>query len=177
MMKRMMTMTALVAMALAGAALGEGDMKKPAPPKNDTFTAISGLQGTWVMTKTDETMPMDDKPKTLVFKVTSAGSAVQETMFPGSDHEMVNMYTVDGDKVVLTHYCAMGNQPRMKAGKAENGVIKFEYVDGGNLKSRDDGHMDSVEMTIDGDKLIEKWSMYHDGKVMGTTTFEFKKQK
>jgi hypothetical protein len=181
MTKRMMlggwAMAVVMSVGAGGLLGGEGDMKMPARAKNDVFDAIRGLSGTWVATKTDEKMPMGDKPLTLVFKETSAGSAVMETMFGGTDHEMVNMYTVDGKNVVLTHYCAMGNQPRMKAAAIDKGVVKFEYVDGGNLKSRDDGHMDSVEMTIDGDKLIEKWSMYHDGQVMGTTTFEFKKQK
>ena len=56
----------------------------------------------------DETAPDSRRVarKSIEFRVTSAGSVVQETMFPGSDHEMVNMYSVDGDKLLMTHYCA-----------------------------------------------------------------------
>ena len=29
--------------------------------------------------------------------------------------DMISMFNLDGDRVVLTHYCAAGNQPRMVA--------------------------------------------------------------
>ena len=47
-------------------------------------------------------------------RVSAAGSVVIETMNPATDHEMINMYHLDGDDLVLTHYCAGGNQPHMK---------------------------------------------------------------
>ena len=50
-----------------------------------------------------------------VIKVTAGGSAVHETLFPGSAHEMVSVYHLDGADLVMTHFCALGNQPRMKA--------------------------------------------------------------
>ena len=37
--------------------------------------------------------------------------------------------------------------------------------------------MDSLQITIDGDKLTEKWAMYQDGKVQSYETFEFKRDK
>ena len=48
------------------------------------------------------------------FKISAAGTVVMETMGPGSEHEMINMYHLDGDDLVLTHYCAGGNQPTMR---------------------------------------------------------------
>ena len=45
------------------------------------------------------------------FRVSAAGTVVMETMGPGTEHEMINMYHIDGDDLVLTHYCAGGNQP------------------------------------------------------------------
>ena len=64
-------------------------------------------------------MAADDKGKPTdqvvsVFKLTGGGSAVQETIFPGAAHEMVSVYHADGKDVVMTHYCALGNQPKMK---------------------------------------------------------------
>ena len=46
-------------------------------------------------------------------RTTGGGSAVTETLFPGTAHEMMSVYHMDGDDLVLTHYCAGGNQPRM----------------------------------------------------------------
>ena len=141
--------------------------------KNAEMDTIRGLVGTWASVASADGKTMGP----LVFKLTSAGSVVMETMFPGSDHEMVNMYSADGGSVLFTHYCAMGNQPRMRLKSAADGVLKFEYLDAANLKSRDDPHMDSVELTIKGDRLTERWSFYANGKVTKTETFEFTRQK
>src|SRR5206468_2071715 len=115
--------------------------------------AIKALAGKWTTT--------DPAGKTVVaseFKVTSAGSAVQETYFPGTDHEMVNMYALDGDKLLMTHYCAMGNQPRLKLASSNNGAMKFEFQDATNLPSKDATCMNSMELKIDGpDQISEKW--------------------
>ncbi|HUY92931.1 MAG TPA: hypothetical protein VMV10_29645 [Pirellulales bacterium] len=75
-------------------------------------------------------------------RVTSAGSAIEETLFPGGDHEMVTMYFIDGDKLLLTHYCALGNQPQMQAEPGEDAKrIAFKFVGATNLKSADELHM------------------------------------
>ncbi len=148
------------------------EAKDKAAAKNAPFDAISALTGTWVAVGA----PEGQKPMTLVFKPTAGGSAIIETMFPGSDREMVNVYSIDGGGVLLTHFCHLGNQPRMRATSADNGVLNFDYVDAGNLKSRDEPHMDSVEMTIKGNQLIENWAMYEGGKVTGHHSFEFKRQ-
>ena len=135
--------------------------------------AIRALAGTWAGVAPAKE---GEKPMTITFKATAMGTAVMETMFPGSDHEMVNMYTGDGDTVLVTHYCALGNQPRMKLVSADDGVLKFVFLDSANLKSRDEMHMDSLELTIKGDRLTEKWESYQDGKVTSTESFEFKRQ-
>ena len=48
------------------------------------------------------------------YKVSSAGSAVVETSFPGMPNEMVSVYTEVNGKVNMTHYCALQNQPTLK---------------------------------------------------------------
>jgi hypothetical protein len=134
--------------------------------------SLKALAGTWVSEKPGQ----DGKPMATIFKVTSGGTAVQETLFAGSDHEMIDMYTVDGDKLILTHYCMMGNQPHMQLKSNENGAMMFEYIAGGNMKSRDEPHMDSVELKVDGERLTEKWTNMSDGKVGEVAQFEFKKK-
>ena len=63
-----------------------------APP---AFEKLESLAGTW-----DATTLTPDGEKTTV-----------ETMFAGTQHEMINMYTVDGDALIATHYCSAENQP------------------------------------------------------------------
>jgi hypothetical protein len=115
----------------------------------------------------------------VVFKVTSAGSAVVETMLPGTPHEMINMIHPDGDDIVLTHYCAMGNQPEMKApDKVEGKDVPFKFVRGGNMKSTNEPHMHNVTYTfVDKDTLTTKWVNWENGKPAGNMVFEYKRKK
>jgi hypothetical protein len=168
----MISRNILFAFALcASFVIADESAKKPAA-KSDDFKAVCALEGTWVATKSAE----GEKPITLVIRPTAGGSAIMETMGSGSDHEMLNVYTNTDNGVFLTHYCVMGNQPRMRLASAKDGVLKFEYVDGGNLKSRDEAHMDSLEITVKGNTMTQDWAMYQDGKVTGHHTFELKRR-
>ena len=86
------------------------------------FKKIKSLAGTWV--------PADESEmKTnVIYRVTAGGSTVEETLFPGRPDEMVTMYHMDGDSLVLTHYCAAQNQPRMRAlSSADPNEIRFAF--------------------------------------------------
>jgi hypothetical protein len=113
------------------------------------------------------------------YKVTSAGSAVVETMFPDTDHEMVTIIHQDGDDLALTHYCALGNQPHMKTnGKTEGNQIAFKFAGASNMKSDKDMHMHDVTFTfVDKDTLKTEWTNYNNGKPGGKVVFELKRKK
>lgn len=135
------------------------------------FEALKKLAGDWVQVGEDG-KPTDKLISSI--RVTSAGSAVQETLFPGSDHEMVTMYHLDGADLVLTHYCALGNQPRMRAepGKDVNRIV-FKFIGGTNLKSSDAQHMDQVAFTIAGrDRFKSEWVSCKDGKPCHQVSFD-----
>lgn len=142
------------------------------PKTNATFEKLKGVLGTW------EQEVEGKKVVALVSKLTSAGNVIQETMFPGTEHEMTNMYHSDGDAVVVTHYCAIGNQPRMKATKFEGDTITFSFVDGTNMKSLKDAHMGKLVLTMKGtDALVQDWTNYKDGKEAGSVKFEMSRKK
>ena len=108
------------------------------------------------------------------YHVTAAGSAVVEVLFPGTDHEMVTVYYQDGDDLLLTHYCAAGNQPRMKcrAGSDPN-QLAFEFVDATNMRSMRDRHMHASMLTIVDQRHIQaKWQGYADGQPAEAVTFD-----
>jgi hypothetical protein len=91
-----------------------------------------------------------------IIKVTAGGSVVHETLFPGQPHEMVSVYTVDGPDLIMTHYCVLGNQPRMKADpKSPPNQIVFQFAGGTNLDPKKDKHMHAATLTIVSDDLIE----------------------
>jgi hypothetical protein len=127
--------------------------KLPSPPTNAGLEKMKKLAGTWVVAD------KDGKPTEQVqsiIKVTAGGSAVHETLFPGQPHEMVSVYTVDGPDLIMTHYCVLGNQPRMKADpKSAPNQIVFQFAGGTNLNPAKDKHMHEATLTIVSDDLIE----------------------
>jgi hypothetical protein len=122
-----------------------------------SFATIKSLAGSWEG-KASNGMFVKDS-----FRLTSNGSAVMSEL---SGHEdMITMFHLDGDRLLMTHYCGAGNQPRMKAtGSPDGKTVSFDFVDATNLASPQDGHMHRVVYTIDGDRLAEDWYFVKDGK-------------
>jgi len=123
------------------------------------FAAIKTLPGTW------EGKGENGAPLRVDFKVTSGGSAVMSEILGGED--MISMFHLDGpDRLLLTHYCAVGNQPRMQASVSPDGkVITFTYFDATNLATPDAGHMQRMVLTlIDDNHHTEEWTFLDHGK-------------
>ena len=125
----------------------------------ERFDKLKALAGDW--TKSGGEGAVD-----ATYRVTAGGSAVIETLFPGTPHEMVTVYTVDKGNLVLTHYCAEGNQPHMKADRAgDASSIFFKFDGAGNLKSPNDGHMHEATFAFkDANHITSTWQFYKDGK-------------
>jgi hypothetical protein len=82
-----------------------------AKPTSKTFERLKSLAGDWVNAKDAK----DPKaPVAISLRVIAGGSAILEREFPGTPNEMVTVYHRDGDKVLMTHYCVLGNQPQMR---------------------------------------------------------------
>jgi hypothetical protein len=124
------------------------------------FATIKSLPGTW------EGKGHDGQTFQVTFKITGGGSAVlSEIQVPKED--MVSMIHLDGpDRLLLTHYCAVSNQPRMQASVSSDGkVITFNYVDATNLASADSGHMQKMILTVlDENHHTEEWLFVDHGK-------------
>jgi hypothetical protein len=98
--------------------------------------------------------------------VTAGGSAVHETLFPGQPQEMVSVYNLDKGDVVMTHYCVLGNQPKMKADPASpKNQIHFAFAGGTNLDPAKDMHMHAATLTfVDDDHIEIAGEAWVDGK-------------
>ena len=70
--------------------------------------------------------------------------------------EMVSIYTAEGPDLVMTHYCVLGNQPRMKADpNSPANQIRFQFAGGTNLDPTKDKHMHEATLTLVDDDHIE----------------------
>jgi hypothetical protein len=105
------------------------------------------------------------------YAVTANGSAVVETIFPGSPHEMVTVYHADGPDLVLTHYCMEGNQPRMRARAPKGSRLEFAYDGGTNIDPARDRHMHSASFEFLGkDEIRSQWTELAEGKPVFVAT-------
>jgi hypothetical protein len=160
-MNRRAWFASLVALTLAAAAVAEE--KHGTAAKNVGLERLKKLAGTWVEA---DAKGQPTNAVVTVFKVTSNGSAVQETIHPGSNHEMVSVYYMDGPDLVLTHYCSLGNQPHMKLDpKGLPHELSFKFVGGSNMDAAKDMHIHEGKITVvDEDHITWAWSAYEDGK-------------
>lgn len=165
----------LLSVMVCGFQLGRSPMATEASPGgSDTavretprtaaaaFDLLKTLAGEW---KGRSTKGWDDR---LTIQVIAKGSVLLETSefdaHPGE--KMVTTITPDRDRLLLTHYCVAGNQPRMAAaGVQQDGrTMVFTFIDGGNLASRDQGHMDkALYRLIDEDHFSTQWTWYEEG--------------
>jgi hypothetical protein len=138
------------------------------------FDTLKQLVGTWEG-KTD--MGGEQKTMQVVYELTSGGTAIIETMMPGTPNEMVSVYHEDGKSLAMTHYCALGNQPHMKLKQADDKSLSFEMDKQQGITSSDEAHMHALTLTLkDKNTLQQDWAHYEKGKATQTVTFVFNKK-
>lgn len=163
-MTQRILLAGLLLTALVSPATAADPTAKPVAKANAGLETLKKLAGTWV--EADKDGKPTDKVASVV-KVTAGGSAVQETFFPGTDMEMLSVYHADGADLVMTHYCVIGNQPRVKLDVAASTATKlvFAFTGGTNLDVSKDMHMHGSTLTIvDADHIEVAGVAWADGK-------------
>ena len=133
------------------------------------FERIKSLAGTW-----EGTSSMGEKGEkvSVKYEMTSGGSAVVETLFPGTPHEMVSVYDDEGGKLSMTHYCMLKNHPHMTLKSADENTINLDFAGGQTFDPAKEPHMHSLSISFkDKDNMIQKWTMYENGKEKEIATF------
>ena len=146
----------IVILGLATGVFAQTDAQK-------AFNRIKSLPGTW------EQKTSDGRTLQVNFKVVSGGSAVMSEIMGVGPEDMISMFHMDGpEKLLMTHYCGAGNQPRMQATVSPDGkTITFTYFDATNLSAPDAGHMEKMVLTlVDENHHTEDWTFADHGKQM-----------
>ncbi len=95
------------------------------------------------------------------YKLVSNGTSLMETLESDHDTSMVTIYHPDGNRILATHYCTMGNQTRMAAsGLGSNGnTLTFSFVDATNVTGPDDELMLGLVVTFrDPSHFTQAWT-------------------
>jgi hypothetical protein len=123
-----------------------------------SFDKLKSLAGTW------QGKDPAGRSVQVSYRVTSGGSALMSEI--QGEEDMITMFHLDGDRLLMTHYCGAGNQPRMKASTSPDGkTITFEFLDATNLATPETGHMHRVVFNlIDANHHTEEWTFLDKGK-------------
>ena len=125
-----------------------------------SFDQLKSLTGSWEgKNAMGETVQVS-------YRVTAGGSALMSEIM-GHGEDMISMFHFDGaNRLLLTHYCAVGNQPRMQAIASPDGkTITFNFLDATNLDNPQSGHMDHVVIAmLDPNHHTEEWNFVDHGK-------------
>ena len=126
------------------------------------FERLKSLAGEW-QAKSSKGW---DEP--VSYQIVAGGSVVVESnsFKDAPQNTMFTMFHLDGDRLLATHYCASGNQPRLIAsGVSDDGrQLTFTYLDATGLPSRDHGHMDqAVFRFLAPDRFTARWTWYQKG--------------
>lgn len=124
---------------------GQGNGTIAPPTAQAVFDRFAGLVGTW-----RGEFP-GGRAHTITYRLTAGGSALMETWTLSPTRESMTIYAVDGDRLLATHYCPQGNQPRLAfAGLGSDGHYRFAFVDGTNLHRPDHDHLDRFWFSLEG---------------------------
>src|SRR5713226_10416274 len=111
----MRKLTLLIILDAAAAVVSAQEMRRSMPKTagaqsdaQKAFEKLKTLAGTWQ----GSVMGI---PVQTTIRVTSRGNAIlHEVTSSGMPDNPITMIYVDGDRLLLTHYCDSGNRPRME---------------------------------------------------------------
>jgi hypothetical protein len=173
-MKSFRFMLSLALFSLSPLAFAQNQPQKPAQPQSDAqkaFSVLKSLAGTWQGKPVIEPPfggKSDDLPDVMQvsLRVTSRGNALMHEMTgkekPGPANtdtdDPITMVYLDGDRLLLTHFCDAGNRPRMVGRLSPDGkTVEFDFLDvSGKMLSH---HMQHAVFTvIDANHHTEDWT-------------------
>jgi len=127
------------------------------PPKPSAeLLRMKALEGNW--TVTEKSVAGDSKTTTIQYKITSGGTAITETIDPGTSHEMITVYHDKAGKLAMNHFCMLGNQPEMELKSSTDN--KIDLQESAVSKSLLNGQLRMSSLVIeqpDANTLIATW--------------------
>jgi hypothetical protein len=162
-----------IGILLSSVAFAQSDTHK-------SFDTLKTLAGSWegTLTTVPQQPDVNGKAVQVSLRATSMGNALMHEMkVEGRSDDPITMIYLDGDRLLLTHYCDAGNRPRMVAKPSADGkTTEFDFLDvaGGT----DHGHMHHATLTvIDANHHTEDWTYMMPGDTPIRAHFELQRTK
>ena len=181
-MKRAMIVVASLALVLgtagSAAAQSKGHPKAAAgAPEAVVYDAASAMAflttttGAWAPQEGGQpehgaAAPAGSAANIVSVKTKALGSAVVHTYRAGTPGEMETVFSMDGDQLLLTHYCALQNAPTLRFVKSDKpGELKFVFQGGTNFDPKVDAHLhESTFQVMDKDTIEQRSTIFANDK-------------
>ncbi len=165
---RLSGIVGMVAWATIGAEARAADSKSTL-----AFEHLASLVGEWKGVQ-------DGTEIQVIYTLTANGSALMEEFRPKNGPMMLTMFSVDGDRLLATHYCSAKNQPQMTTeaiADPQEKSLAFSLVRVTGLRSPGDWHNTGLVVTMeDRDHLTQEWTYLSKGDT-GKTLFHFTRER
>ncbi len=149
----MLTPGIVAALALLGAS--------PEVRGQEEFQALKSLVGSWQgQTPAGRTLVVD-------YRLVANDTVLVETWTLAPGRESLTLYFMDNGVLVATHYCPLGNQPRLElVSTVDAGRMTFAFRSATNLPDPAAAHQDGFEMRLMGaDRLWRSESYVEGGEI------------
>ena len=173
-MKQAMMIASSLALVLAIPGLSAAQSKASVAPDKVIYDAASAMEffksltGEWQSAAAghEHGSAPAANGTSRTFRTKANGSAVVETIGAGTKNEMETILHMDGDKLLLTHYCALQNAPVLRFEKSSKpGEIKFVFEGGTNFDPKIDAHFHEGTFQVkDKDTIEQKTTVFTNGK-------------
>ncbi|HEV2841249.1 MAG TPA: hypothetical protein VGW39_08000 [Chthoniobacterales bacterium] len=107
------------------------------------FTQLQTLVGEW------EGKTEKGRALKVSYRLTANNTVLIETWTLGPQRESLTLYHMDNESLLATHYCPIGNQPRLRfkeGGSAS--LFIFEFVSATNLPKPEVAHQHRFEVEL-----------------------------
>jgi hypothetical protein len=160
----------LVITAMLGLAMQAADVKPVESMDGPAaWTRLKTLVGEWQADSSTGKLHVS-------YSLIAGGATLVEQDRSEDRPEMLTAYHLDGKRLLLTHYCMAGNQPRTEARSFDSGTgeIQFRFLDATNLTTPAAGHMRNLVLRVGNDgSLASDWQFFQDGRLKMTETARY----
>ncbi len=142
-----------------------------AAPAATAFENLKAMVGDW-----EAHVGKDDKILRVSYRLISNDTALAETWTTTSGATTMTLFHLDGKQLVATHYCAQGNQPRLRWARSANGAQVFDYWDATNLASPAQSHLVHLELGLTASGELLRKEVYREADKDDVTELRFSRR-
>lgn len=142
------------------------------------FDRMRGLAGEWEGTFAWSHGRTASGPLKTTYYLTANGTALVENLIMDGTPSMTSVYHLDGSDLRMTHYCAAGTQPRLKASRIDEatGAIDFAFVDVTNVNPKRPAYVQAAALhLIDADHVTIQFTFGGGSGVSGIEDITLKR--